>query len=141
MIPRYRVFASKTISNSPLKISRVVFYLDKTVKGKIRDDLMNPEMSSIWLELGSGEHKLLIGCVYREHQYIKQQNSLSLSPEQQLRRWNIFIEQWRRALVSGAEVHMIGEFNIDSRTFSLPTAQQGRLTKAVMDKIIPEGVT
>ena len=98
-------------------------------------------MSSIWLELGSGEHKLLIGCVYREHQYIKQQNSLSLSPEQQLRRWNIFIEQWRRALVSGAEVHMIGEFNIDSRTFSLPTAQQGRLTKAVMDKIIPEGVT
>ena len=135
------MFTSKTISNSLLKISRVVVYLDKTVKGKIREDLMSPEMSSIWLELGSGEHKLLIGCVYREHQYMKQQDSVSLSPEQQLRRWNIFIEQWRRALFSGAEVHTIGDFNIDSKTFSIPTAQQGRLTKAVMDKIIPEGVT
>ena len=83
-IPGYRMFTSKTISNSSLKISRVVVYLDKTVKGKIREDLMSPEMSSILLELGSGEHKLLIGCVYREHQYMKQQDSVALSPEQQL---------------------------------------------------------
>ena len=140
-IPGYRMFTSKTIENSTLKISRVVVYLDEAVKGKIREDLMSPNLSSIWLELGSGEQKLLVGCLYREHQYMKQQNNLSLSQQQNLWRWNIFIEQWRKAIASGAEVHTIGDFNIDSRTFLMPTIQQDCLTKALTDKIVPEGVT
>jgi hypothetical protein len=62
-IPGYRLITSKTISNSALEISRVVVYLDNSVKGKIREDLMNPHFSSIWIELGSGEHKLLVGNI------------------------------------------------------------------------------
>ena len=140
-IPGYRLLTSKTISNPLLKISRVVVYLDRAVKGKLREDLMSPDMSSVWIELGSGEHKLLIGCVYREHQYMKQQNNRSLTQEQQLLRWNLFIEQWSTALATGAEVHTIGDFNIDTKTFTIPLAQQGSLTKAITDIIIPQGVT
>ena len=73
-IPRNRMFTSKTIANSSLKVSRVVVYLDKEVKGKIREDLMSPDWSLIWLEIGLGKHKLLVFCLYREHQYMKQQN-------------------------------------------------------------------
>ena len=140
-IPGYRLLTSKTISNPLLKISRVVVYLDRAVKGKIREDLMNPDLSSVWIELGTGEHRLLIGCVYREHQYMRQQDHLSLTQEQQLLRWNMFIEQWTKALATGAEVHTIGDFNIDTKTFSMPLAQQGSLTKAITDIIIPQGVT
>ena len=135
------MLTSKTISNSLLKISRVVVYLNKAVKGKVREDLVNPDLSSIWVELGSGEHKLLIGCVYREHQYLKQQNNVSLSQEQQSLRRKIFIDQWSQALSTGAEVHTIGDFNIDAKTFTIPVAQQRCLNKAVTDRIIQQGVT
>ena len=73
-IPGYRMFTSKTIAKSSLKISCVIVYLDKAVKGKIREDLFSPDLSTIWLKIGSGEHKPLFGCLYREHQYMKQQN-------------------------------------------------------------------
>ena len=138
-ISGYKLLSCKTISNSLLKISRIVVYLDKAVKGKIRDDLINPDLLSIWVELGSGEHKL--GCVYREHQYLKQLNSKSLSQEQQSLRWKIVIDQWSKALATGAEVHKMENFNIDTKTFQIPVAQQGCLTKAVTDRIIPQGVT
>ena len=29
-------------------------------------------------------------------------------------RWRIYLDQWRRALESGAEVHCLGDYNIDS---------------------------
>ena len=83
------MLTSKTISNSLLKVSRVVVYLNKEVKGKVREDLMNPDLSSIWVELGSGEHKLLVGCVYQEHQYLNQQNSVSLSQELQVQKYTL----------------------------------------------------
>ena len=57
-IPGYRLITSKTISNTALEMSRVAVYIDKSVKVKIREDLMHPNFSSIWMELGSGEQKL-----------------------------------------------------------------------------------
>ena len=76
---------------------------------------MNPDLSSIWIELGSAEHKLLVWCVYCEHQYMKQKDNLSLTQENQLLRWKIFIEQWTKALATGSKVHTIGDFNIDTK--------------------------
>ena len=46
-IPGYKLLTSRTILNPNLKMSRVVVYLDKSVKGKIREDLMVPNFSSI----------------------------------------------------------------------------------------------
>ena len=79
--------------------------------------------------------------MYREHQYMRQQNNFSLSQEQQLRRWNLFIEQWTKALATCEEVHTIGDFNIDTKTFTSPVGQQGSIAKAITDKILPQGVT
>ena len=140
-IPGYRLLTSKTITNLSLNISRVVVYLDSNVKGKLREDLMDSSFSSIWIELGSGDKPLLIGCVYREHQYMKQADNSSLSHENQVLRWNIFIQQWKAALASGAEVHTLGDFNIDSKAFHKSVGNYGELIKMVKENIISQGVT
>ena len=44
-------------------------------------------------------------------------------------------------LATGAEVHTIGDFNIDTKSFTSSVAQQGSIAKAVTDKIISQGVT
>ena len=140
-IPGYRLFTSKTIENSALNISRVVVYLDRDVKGTLREDLMDPNFSSIWIELGSGKQTLLVGCLYREHQYMKQADNSSLSREKQASRWSIFVRQWKTALDTGAEVHTLDDFNIDSKAFANPAGNQGDLIKMVTDNILPAGVT
>ena len=53
LIPGYRLFTSKTMQNPALNISRVVVYLDENVTWSLREDLMDPSFSSIWIELGS----------------------------------------------------------------------------------------
>ena len=72
---------------------------------------------------------------------MKQKDHSSLTKEAQVSRWMIFIRQWNKALATGAEIHTLGDFNIDSKTFDKERAYQGDLTKAVMDHIVPQGVT
>ena len=121
-------------------MSRVVVYLDNEVIGKVQEDLMDPGFSSIWIELRAGHQKILVGCTYREHQFMKQKDHSSLTKESQVSRWMIFISQLNKVLATGAEVHTLGDFNIDSKTFDQDRAHQGDLTKAVMDQIVPQGV-
>lgn len=51
-IQDYDLILSKTINNDQLQVSRVVCYKHQSMVGKVRDDLMSDEFSSIWLELG-----------------------------------------------------------------------------------------
>ena len=60
-IPGYKLLTSKTIVNP---LSRVVVYLDSEVRGKVREDLMDSAFSSIWIELGAGDKKIIVGCAY-----------------------------------------------------------------------------
>ena len=48
----YDLVTSKTLNNEQLLISRVVCYKHHSLVGKVRDDLMSDQFSSIWLELG-----------------------------------------------------------------------------------------
>ena len=140
-IPGYRLFTSKTMRNPALNISRVVVYLDKNVTGSLREDLMDPSFSSIWIELGSGKQSILLGCLYREHQFMNQADNSSLSNVEQIRRWKIFVQQWKTALNTGVEVHTLGDFNIDSKSFGDTIGNQGDMIKCVREDIISQGVT
>ena len=134
----YNLITSKTITNPSLEMSRVVVYLNKEVRGKVREDLMD---SSIWIELGTGEQKVIVGCAYREHQYMRKKDQSSLTKEAQITRWKFFVNQWNNALATGAEIHTIGNFNIDSKIFEKERIAQGDLAREVMDHIVPQGVT
>ena len=48
----YNLFLADTIKNSNLNISRVAVYVHKDVVVKVRNDLMDENISSIWLEVG-----------------------------------------------------------------------------------------
>ena len=152
-IPNYELFVSKTIDNSDLKnISRIVIYKHESVIGKLREDLMNSSLDSIWLEVGFKHHKkLLVGGHYRVWQNMGQGgDNASLSPAAQLSRWNIFLTQWEKALSEQRETIVLGDINLDWNTAMQSTApgdsrdstyyKTRPLAEELSQRILPQGV-
>ena len=148
MIQDYELFTSKTMSNVNLQISRVVVYKHTSVVAKVREDLMSNNFSSIWLEVGfPGRTKILVCNLYRDWQYLGQTDHSSLSISEQQARWVIFMEQWEKALDTGKESVVMGDFNIDFLNFyrtDLPTNSQAYRLKPLVDElfscVVPHGV-
>ena len=141
-LEEYELITSKTIQNDQLLISRIVCYKHQSMVGKVRDDLMSDQFSSIWLELGlPGKRKFLICQLYREWRYMGQVNrgQQSNTIQEQMRRWVIFLDQWDRALATGKEVIVLGDCNIDHLKFSKAGALQP-LVDAMLERIYPHGV-
>ena len=71
----YDLIVSKTLENDQLQVSRIVCYKHQSLVGKVREDLMSDEFSSIWLEIGlPGKRKFLVCQLYREWRYLGQPN-------------------------------------------------------------------
>ena len=110
----YELFFSNTLGNNDLGISRVVCYKHISLVGGLRPDLMCDNFSSIWMEIGlPGKRKFLVCQLYREWQYLGQPDGTSRGIPAQLDRWITFLDQWERALDTGKEVIMMGDFNLD----------------------------
>ena len=91
----YSLYTCPTLNNPELRVSRVVVYVHNSLIVKSRPDLEYSGLSSIWLELGhKGSKKILVCNIYREWQYMHQQDKSSLSNASQLLRWERFIESW-----------------------------------------------
>ena len=96
-------------------------YKHTSLVAKVREDLMSDKFSSIWLEVGfPGRSKILVCNLYREWQYLGQTDHSSLDISEQLVRWIIYLEQWEKALDTGKEVVVMGDFNLDFLTFHRP---------------------
>ena len=63
----YKVYMSKTLENLSLNVSRIAVFVHRDVaKVTLRNDLMDDQFSSIWLEIGLANQKsILIGNLYR----------------------------------------------------------------------------
>ena len=108
--------------------------------GKVREDLMCDQFSSIWLELGlPGKKKFLVCQLYREWQYMEQADSESRSIYQQMVRWLMFLDQWERALASGKEVIVMGDVNLDHLKFH-DAGQLQPLVDKMFEQVYPHGV-
>ena len=115
-IPGYKLFTANTIQNPDIKnISRVLVYKHDSLVGKLRTDLMNNTVDSIWLELGfKNQKKILVGGLYRVWQHMGQgANKESLTPVAQLGRWKMFVTQWEKALDEKKETIVLGDVNVD----------------------------
>ena len=111
-LQEYDLITSKTMENDQLKVSRVVCYMHQSLVGKVRNDLISDEFSSIWLELGlPGKRKFLVCQLYRERRYLGQEDRgvQSNTIQEQMRRWVIFLDQWETALETGKEVIVLGD--------------------------------
>ena len=138
----YDLIQCKTLDNDNLQVSRVVCYKHQSLVGKVREDLMSDQFSSIWLEIGMpGKKKILVCQLYREWRYLGQpdRGRESNSPQEQLRRWIIFLDQWENALATGKEVIVLGDCNLNHLKFgSLGVLQP--LVDSMMEKVYPHGV-
>lgn len=142
----YNIFLSKTLENQNLKVSRVAAYVHKDIIVKVRHDLMNDTLSSVWLELGKPRQKKLLVCIaYREWQYLNQQNRDSLTIQAQVERWTGFLDQWEAAISTGAEICVLGDLNLNFLRWaddSSSTSHDDRLRPLVtqlFDRILPHG--
>ena len=138
----YDLILSKTIDNDQLQVSRIVCYKHHSLVGKVREDLMSDEFSSIWLEIGlPGKRKILVCQLYREWRYLGQadRGEHSHSMPEQIRRWSIFLDQWEQAVASGKEVIVMGDINLDFLKFGRAGNLQP-LVDLLMERIYPHGV-
>jgi hypothetical protein len=76
-----------------------------------------------------------------------QSDHTSLDISEQLSRWIIFLEQWERALDSGKEVVVMGDFNLDFLSFhrtDLSSSSQAHRMKPLVEemfaRVVPHGV-
>ena len=140
-IENYSLVTAKTIDNSSLNVSRVCVYLHNSIVAKIRFDLMNDTFSSIWIEAGlPNKRKILIGNVYREWGYLRQNDyHESRDLNAQMNRWVSFVDQWERALDEGKEVVVLGDFNINHIDWTKDDAlisSQTKKLRPLIDKLL-----
>ena len=147
-IENYEIYFAKSLENPNFEVSRVAAYVHKDLVVKVRNDLMNDQFSSIWLELGLRNQKKMLVCIcYREWQYLKQPaNDNSHTIKSQLERWLCFINQWEQAIATGREICVVGDFNLNY--FHFDTENQGTnthsyrlrsLIEALQNRIVPHG--
>ena len=146
-LPDYTLHTCPTLDNPELKVSRVVVYTHSSLVVKLRPDLMDHSISSIWMEIGlPGRSKILVCNTYREWQYLGQKDSSSRTVAAQLTRWELFLQQWDLAIREDKEVIVTGDINIDSFKWcrdDLPstdsTYKLRPLIELLFERIIPQG--
>ena len=93
-LPDYTLHTCPTLSNNQLKVSRVVVYTHSSLVVKPRPDLMNNNISAIWLEVGlPRKRKILVCNTYREWGHLRQEDKSSHSVPEQLERWKFEVDE------------------------------------------------
>ena len=90
-IDKYKVF------HQDLKIARIVTYVRDDLDCKMEESLMDPNIACIWLWIGRGKSRWLVGQVYREHMVLGDKESSSC--ESQIDRWRKFLEKVRQTKI------------------------------------------
>ena len=149
-IENYKLINAKTLKNPELNVSRICVYMHNSLVGKVREDLMDENFSSIWLEVGlPHKRKIIVGNAYREWGFMGQADpSVSRDLAAQKDRWSVFLGQWERALGEDREVIVLGDMNINhlewSRDDLPPTNQTHKLKPLIQElftRILPHGVS
>ena len=146
-LPDYKMYTSPTIDNPDHGVSRVVVYTHKSLIVKPRPDLMNPWLSTIWLEVGLPRHKKFLICnAYREWGYPNQVNMESRSFRAQQERWTKFLDTWQKAIDEDKEIIVVGDLNLCHMKWNQPDLPKTSLTHKLLplrnelfDRIVPEG--
>ena len=86
-IDKYRMLCQE------INMSRIIVYVRDNLDCKLVEDMMDPGLSCIWLEIGRGRSKWLIGQLYREHRLLGDRESAT--SEKQKERWNNILDRVR----------------------------------------------
>ena len=112
-IDKYKVY------HQDLNIARIVTYVREDLDCKIEKSLMDPNIACIWLWIGRGKSRWLVGQVYREHMVLGDKESSSC--ESQIDRWRKFLEKVRQT-ERFENVVIMGDVNINLDPDSIETS-------------------
>ena len=104
--------------------SRVVVLVRDELNVRIREDLMDDESETIWLQVESGgRKKFLLGAFYREQSLLGQgPNSNSSYKGPQTLRWRKYLKQWKKAANLG-DTLVMGDLNLDYSCWDNPSSR------------------
>ena len=111
-IAGYRILLPKT--STVQNVSRLVMLVKEDLNYKLLDEYSDKEIAAVWIRIGSkGKKPMVVAGIYREHQFLnKEKPNPSGTDQEQLRRWNIFLDKWRKA-ARGQDVTVTGDTNLD----------------------------
>ena len=117
-------------------ISRLVMLIKNGIEVKIMDNLMDASLASIWIKVGArGRRPMLVGTIYREHQFLYQQDpNQSGSPQQQTARWAKFVDKWKAAAGHG-DVIVLGDVNLDFFKWGNPDSGHKKMVDKVKEEV------
>lgn len=87
---------------------------------------------------GAGKRKLLCGMIYREHQYLGQDDDESLKMENQIKRWQLCCDNWVKASDRN-DCIILGDINLDYLKWEDNENKHSKLIDCVKSEIIPLG--
>ena len=120
-IDRYKMVYPNTWTNANLEYARIVMLIRTDIIHETMTEMMDDDVSAIWIKiLRRGKKKIVIGGLYREHKYIRQDdNDTSVDIREQERRWRKMLAKWQ-VVGTGAETIAIGDFNLDFSRWETP---------------------
>ena len=117
-------------------VSRLVMLVRNGVEVKVMNEFMDTSLATIWIKVGAkGRRPMLIGSIYREHQFLYQHDpNLSGSPQQQNARWFKFVDKWKAAARQG-DVIVLGDVNLDYFKWGCPDNSHKRMVDKVKEEV------
>ena len=124
---------------------RIAVIIDNQINYKRRHNLETRETAIIWIEMGNGKNRMIIGNYYREwkrHRFLRPWTD---HPDDQLWRFEQFVKDWERVLkTSDCEVHVLGDVNLDRQRWAQlgfePNPKVAKLVDMLYDRILSLGV-
>ena len=115
---------------------RLAALIKNGVQMEVLENLMEDEISSIWLKVNKkGGRKMIIGGIYREHSLLRQPLPNTTDSEfLQNMRWERFINQWVTAS-QNADCYIVGDTNLDHLKWLNPDQINTVMTNMVKNTI------
>ena len=121
-------------------ISRLVALIRENLQYKIAEEIMDDDITSIWIILGGrGRKNTITGGVYREFTMIGNNTPAdSENPREQTKIWSKFLRQWRKAGRMTSSCHLTGDTNLDKMRWNSPDNGTGQMIEETKDEIETE---
>ena len=133
-------FMIQPLTMESRKHSRLLVLVKDGFQIKIRNDLMDQDTLSIWMEVQrKGGGKLLIAAIYREHSILRlptPNNSGDIT--QQTTRWSKTLKQIKTASRNN-DTFIIGDINLDFSRWNNPAQGQKKMVDETKMELEAEG--
>ena len=139
IIERYNIVRPLTWNNPSLNYARVVFLIKPEINFVLLEDFMEQDISAIWIKISRrGTKKLIVGGIYREHQFLKQIDNTSLDIRCQEDRWRRTVTKWTDVTANSDSI-VIGDLNLDHSTWNTPRQSHINMIETVKTEVETRG--